>query len=134
MKEKIVYVLLGIFLTSTILLSVYVAISKPHECEYVHLDDVLRAWSSWEGENDVVPDEETARKIADVVIEVRNKIRGEEYKYIEDEIIVIFNEQNYEWEVHYPYQTETENGWSLGWGTIILIRRDNGMIRDVGFF
>jgi hypothetical protein len=128
-KTKILYTCLGLLISSTVLLSVYIATLKPDVCGRVHLDDVLTVWNSWVGEYDIVPDEETARKIADIVIETRNKIMSSESSIDMNNVSIIFNEKNNEWEVYYGLKE-----WVLGWGTIIYIRRDNGMIVDIGYF
>jgi hypothetical protein len=124
MKFKILYVCLGLLAISTILLLVYILSPKPYVCESIHLNDVLVAW----GENDIIPDEETARRIADIIIEAQFDNIDDDSVWCRDYVVVTFDEQKYEWTVHYRFPPDT-----MGEGIKIYLRKDNGMVRDLWF-
>jgi hypothetical protein len=113
MNIKIAYIIIGILLVSIISLSIYIAIRKP-VCDHMHFTDNLSPW----GEKDVVPDEETAMKIADAIVAGHPRFIPE----LEYYSIIIFNEQYNTWEIIYG-----AHGF-LGGDVVIQIKKDSGMV------
>ena len=117
MKMKILYSCLGIFFLIILSLGNHIVKQEP-VCEREHLDEIDRT-------KDIVPNEETARKIAESIIEADKQWIWEEN--IIYEIDITFNELNYEWFVDYHPEIE-EGAYWLDGGKNVRIRRDNGLV------
>lgn len=126
MKTNILYSCIGLLLVSVISLSVYIAIRKP-VCERIHIDDNMKLW----GTKDAIPNEETAKKIADIIIEAQSGFS--EHLKLDYDFEISFNEQNNAWEVYYsPIPPE---GYLIeGGGIEIHIKRDSGMVAGLVFY
>ena len=122
MKTKIMYSCLGVLLISVISLSIYIAVHKSI-CDRIHLDDNMKLW----GSEDIVPNEETAKMIADIIIGSKSWFtEGENYN-----VSIDFIEEQYEWEIYYrPIPPE---GYEILGGVILIyIKKDSGMITGLG--
>ena len=117
MKMKVLYICLGISLFINLALGNYIVKWEP-VCEKVHLDDIDRT-------KDIVPNEKTAIKIADAVIESDDYWSWEED--ITYDVHATFDEYRYEWFVNYHPVIE-EGAYWLDGGKNVRIRRDNGMV------
>lgn len=118
-KIKISYVWLGVLSLSVILLSVYILIQKPI-CERIHIDDNMKLW----GTKDAVPDEKTAKKIADIIIDAQSGFEP----IFDYTVEVNYNADKNEWELLY------HPGAVSGGGITIHLRKDNGMVTDFWFY
>ncbi len=77
-----------------------------------------------EKDKNIIPDKETAARVAQIVVETLDEyVKGID-EGIEYEITVTFDEEKYEWVVH--YMPEQEGDVIFGGEIIIRIRRDNG--------
>ena len=108
-------------------LSISMLVPKPEPyCDRLHCDGKLQSWEV----NGIVPDEETAIKIADAIIKTQSKVIsewfGDNQGFNAD---VSFNEQKNQWELVY-YQTPQKG---MGGDIIIHIMRDCGMVTEFGF-
>jgi len=124
---RILCVCLGVSIILIILLSVYIVAHEP-SCERIHLDDNLKLWETI----DAVPDEDTARKIADIIIENLWSIHFANEPEYEFSVQISFDDDSYAWEVYYtPIPPE---GYVIaGGGRTIHIRKDCGMITYIEF-
>ena len=115
----------AVLLLIIVFLSVHIAIREQDPiCDRIHLDDNLQLW----GREDAVPDEETAKRIADIIIEAQEGFGLKAlYPSFEYEIIVKYNDRYNQWELYYS------PGPSAGGGIIINIRKDCGMITGLTF-
>jgi len=115
---KVLYICLGALIIAVIALSacVFTLIQYP-PCDRLHIDD--RPLMT----KDIIPDEETAEKVAYILLD---KLYGihEERDY---DIHINFNEENYAWEVWYA-PIPPEGFVILGGNKRIHIRKDNGTI------
>ncbi len=118
MKNKILSLWFGL----SLLLIVNIINCKP-ECQRMHLDDVVE-----KGRN-IIPDEETAKEIAYVLVEANSGFEGESSEfYYEAE--VNFNEETKEWEV--TFFPRTYDGKSVLDGEkIVHLNRDSGMVTEL---
>ena len=109
---KVLYILLAILLAIIIGLSVHISITN-------HKSQNQKLW----GSTDVIPDEETAEKVAYILLD---KLFGlsEERGY---DIHISFNEETYAWEVWYA-PIPPEGFILLGGNQEIHIRKDNGAV------
>ena len=132
MKTKILYVLVVLLTLSSAFLIVYTITSNHNilskinelECDRIHLYEEVKL-----GEG-LVPDEETAIEIANIIIRKQSEISG----FIFDEerdynVEVTFDEKTSEWFVYY-YPVE-EGKWILDGGRGIKIRHDNGAMTGI---
>ena len=122
-KIKIFYICLALIAVLFACYYVYTAFNKPI-CERQHLDDELKLW----GREDAVPNEETARKIADVIVDSHDGF-AEDREYI---VEINFNEKRYEWQLYY-YINPPEGYSVLGGEIKISIRKDCGMITNLAY-
>lgn len=128
MKEKVLFLCLGISFITIFLLGANIIVRTP-VCNRVHLDDIDR-------KKDVVSDEKMALEISELYITERedymNQVVRTNYHYVEDEyeydVAVTFNEQNYEWMVAYKVIQPGGSSFVLDGEFAVRIRRDNGML------
>lgn len=91
MKTKILFGGWLLSILIIIILGTYIVKSEP-KCERKHLDEIDRS-------KELVPDEETALKIADAIISGDKDVEwDEDFTY---EVSVSFDEETYEWLVMY---------------------------------
>ena len=130
MKAIFLYACVAVLLSAVISLTIYIASPKTlPECERLHFDDNLKLW----GTIDAVPNKETAKKIADLII-YEYLIKYDEVFAPEEYYSEIgFNDQSNEWVIYYA-PIPPEGLGITGEGMIIYIRRDCGMITELGFF
>ena len=119
MKNKILSLCLGFSLLLIAILCFCFLRYKP-ECERLHLDDVVE-----KGRN-IIPDEETAKEIAYVLVEAN--LGFEDLGFYEAE--VNFNEETNEWEVFF-HQMTYEGEHILGGGRVVHLNRDSGMVTEL---
>lgn len=116
MKTKILFGgwMLSIFII--IILGTYIVKSEP-KCDRKHLDEIDRS-------KELIPDEETALKIADAIISVDKDVEwDEDFTY---EVSVSFDEETYEWLV--MYAPTIPGKVVFDGGNYIWIRKDNGYV------
>ena len=89
-------------------------------CNRTHLDDL-------EENRDIIPDEKTAKQIADVLVEIN--LGFEEDKAYDAE--VIFNEQTNEWEITY-FSISLEGQPDIDDEKIVRINRGSGHVIVLG--
>jgi hypothetical protein len=106
-------------------LSAHIAFRKP-VCEHIHLDGYNQLW----GYVDAVPNEETAKKLADIIIEAQSGfIPDIVYDYD-----ISFNVGNNTWVVKYRPLHPDESMLFWDGERHISIRKDSGMvIGGIGF-
>ncbi len=120
MKKSVLIICLGLSFLVNALLCNYIAKRQP-VCERRHLEDINRT-------GNLIPDEETAKKIAEVIIDAdENWVWDEGYTYYAD---VKFDEESYEWVVSY-YPKLPPGAIMLDGEKIVWIRKDNGLIEKV---
>ena len=121
MSKEFLYIVAGFLLIAVVLLCSYIAVD---ECSRMHFDDNMKLW----GTRDAVPDEETAKKIADIVIRAQTEILGyglrEDWEY---EITATYDTLGNRWHIHYS------PGIVVGGEIMIGIRKDSGMITGLAF-
>ncbi|MCL2086271.1 MAG: hypothetical protein FWH05_01595 [Oscillospiraceae bacterium] len=121
---KILYVVISILFITNISLSLCLIFQKP-VCERLHLDYETDA----PVEIDRVPDAETAKKIADIIIGTTPSYDPELYYDIYE---VNFMEEDNLWQVLYhPHPGYTDDGFitsAVCFSLSFYIRKDNGMI------
>ena len=120
MKMIIMYVCLGILTVSVISLSLFIRFRVP-ACDRTHTEDIRQLW----GRADAVPDEVTARIIADAIIDAQSGFE----KWQEYNVTICFNEEINSWRIYYQPTPPT----GFGGGISIGIRRDNGMVAGLAF-
>lgn len=120
MKMKILYLGLIILFTIIVLLLAYIFQINRNMSLGELLDNNQQIW----GEVDAVPNEDTAIKIANIILEAQSGF-SEEYTY---NIEVSFNEQSNTWEVYYAPAASV-----LGGGIKVHIQRSNGAITGMGY-
>ena len=116
MKFKFLFCgwVLSIFII--IVLCAYIVNREP-VCERVHLDEIDRS-------KELIPDEETAIKIADTIISADKEVEwNEKFTY---EVRVSFDEETYEWLV--MYAPTIPGKVVFDGGKYIWIRKDSGQI------
>ena len=114
MKSKILYICLGISLLINIILSVCVV-----NLRNTNGNKIDRTRS-------MVPDEKTAERIAEAYLDTLEGILGWE-ENVEYEAEITFDEENYEWIVH--YRPKVPEGYMvLDGAKIVGVRKDNGML------
>lgn len=120
MKRKILYICLVVFMYIDSVLINYILEREP-VCDQVHWSDVDRT-------KDIVPDEETAIRIAEANFKMEKSGWGYHYH---DEIVyqieVTYDEPSYEWIVTYQEVT-LEGELVLDGSRIFGVRRDNGFV------
>lgn len=109
MKNRTKLIFLAFFLVVIIFLIICTFIRTP-ECNYTHVDEMISF---------VVPDEEIARKIADVVMGI-----GDEKDY---DVIVSFDKKSDEWVITYMPKSLPKNDKESA-QRVVRIRRDIGTI------
>ncbi len=112
MKNKILSLWFGL----SLLLIVNIINCKP-ECERLHLYDVEK------GRN-IIPDEETAKEIAYILVEANSGFEDSEFYY---EAEVSFNEETKEWEVIFSPRTY-DGKFILDGEKIVHLNRDSGIV------
>lgn len=117
MKKSIFLILTACSVLLNIALGTY--IRKPN-CEHVHLDEIDRS-------KDVVPNENTAEKLAEVFI---GSQEGKWIKGREHGIEISYDDQRYEWIISYDpnVNAEEEGTIVLDGGRTVWIRRDYGTV------
>ena len=124
MKPIVIYICLSLILIAIISLSVYF-FTRDSTCNRIHLDDNTKLW----GEYDLVPDEETAKRVADIIISAQSGF----YEGLDYDVEITYKEDSNEWDV--CYHPIVSDGMYLFDGTIeILIRRDCGMVTELDFY
>ena len=123
MNTKALYIIIGVLSAVVISLLIY-AVCKPISCNRLHFDDNLQLWET----TDAVPDEETALKIADTIIEAQSAPHRRFNPDFNYETNIAFNSQTNEWEIYY------DPGRVKGRGIWIRIRKDCGMITELAYF
>lgn len=117
MKRIILQVILGISLIVNLLLGIN-SIKNKSIYEHTRLDEINR------NEN-IIPNEETAERIANAVIDAQDSNKGwgkiEEY-----DIEVSFDKKRYEWIV--SYLPKAEGYVIFDGGITVRIRKDNGRV------
>ena len=125
MKRKILYICLVILILIDGALGVYILERKP-VCDRAHLSDVDRT-------KDIVPDAETAIRIAEASFKMEKSAWGYHYH---DELVyqieVTYDEPSYEWIVSYEEVTP-EGDFVLDGGRFFGVRRDNGYVYWYGW-
>lgn len=112
-----IFFLLFLIITN-VLLCVYITKSDSIY-KYEYKDEIVR-------DESIIPNKETAERVAKVVIETQDEYVSGIDDDIEYEVIVEFDEEKYEWVVHYMPKKE---GYVIFGGEIIIrIRKDNGRI------
>ena len=119
---KFYCVCLPIIAVYMILSMVYFVVEKPLFKLLVE-EETTQLW----GDKDAVPDEETARKIADVIIE-RRVAEMDNPSWHQDDVTITFDDEKNEWNLHYW----SPPGWAGG-GVEITLRRDNGAVTSLWF-
>ncbi|MCL2108635.1 MAG: hypothetical protein FWH20_04725 [Oscillospiraceae bacterium] len=113
---KILCLCLFALLILTTSLCIHFALQKSEDEQPVYADD-MKLW----GVEDAVPNEEVARKIADIIF--IEHIQNHEIRDVDvHEVYVTFKEESNEWEIIYS------PGLVAAYGAIFNIRKDNGMI------
>ena len=122
MKNKILYACISISILINALLVIHIINMEP-PCEHIHYDDIDKT-------NDIVPDEETARRIAETVLRMEKSAWGlkEDYNYYTD---ITYNEAGHEWIVYFDLNPPGEFS-ILDAERIAGVRRDNGMVLFYG--
>ncbi len=126
-KHKFNKVLFGCLIVSVclnIFLGVYIIGSKK-----IVLSEWIYVWKYMNGidrNRDMIPDEETALKIAEAIIEADEYWTWEEN--VNYEVEVTFHEEPYEWFINYHPELP-EGAFIVDGGKNISIRRDNGLVR-----
>lgn len=116
MKFKFLFCGWLLSILAIIALCVYIVKTEP-VCERAHLDEIDRS-------KELIPDEETALKIADAVISVdKDVVWDENYTY---EVSISFDEETYEWLV--TYGPMVPGKVVFDGGKYIWIRKDSGQI------
>lgn len=122
MKRKILYICLSASIFINALLVIHIINMKP-SCEHIHYSDIDRT-------KDIVPDEETARRIAETVLRMRKyafRLKEEHTYYTE----ITYNEAGHEWIVNFSLNAPGEYRFLDG-GIIVGVRRDNGVVLHYG--
>lgn len=109
-KQAFIYLILVLSIVINILLCVHIA-EPDSKYEPVYEDEIER-------DKNLIPDEQTAKRVADIIVVTQENIDVDEY-----EITVTFDEKKYEWVVYYRPRELMFDG-----GIKINIRRDNGKI------
>lgn len=109
MKDRIKFILLGFFIIIILFLTIY-TIKREPDCDRIHIDEMI-AFD--------VPDEETAREIADVVMGF-----GEEKDY---DVAVDFDKKSGEWIITYLFE-DPLNDEKIMEQKVVRIRKDTGTI------
>ncbi|MBQ9926738.1 MAG: hypothetical protein IJO65_02065 [Lachnospiraceae bacterium] len=118
MKNKYLKMYLGISVFLILFLGLYIYYPSIF-CKKEHFKDVSES-------RNMVPDEETAEKIADAIVEARGGLKGLREGFFWD-TTVDWDEQHNMWSVCYSQRTEG-GGWLLDAGAEFWIDRDSGMI------
>ena len=125
MKTVILHISIAILLAAVIILSIY-TINYKSKCDRIHLEDLSNMVKLW-GTEDVVPDEETAKAIADIIVSKRGFFKdGMSYGNN-----IKLDVKNCEWIIYYfPLP---ENTWAGG-DFEIRMRKDCGMVTSLGAY
>lgn len=123
-KKKIIYVCLGISLILNILTVGYIVRNRLFLAWYEQT-----YWYNIDRTGNVVPDEETAKRIAEAVIEADELWTWEPWGDSDEdyEIEISFDEETYRWKVAYLPKLP-EGAILLDGDKIVWIRKDNGWI------
>lgn len=115
MKNKILYACLSISILINAQLVMYIINMEP-PCEHIHYDDIDRT-------KDIVPDEDTVRRIAETVLRMEKSAWGlKEDHYYTD---ITYNEAGHEWIVIF-----SSNSSGSDKERVIGIRKDYGIITE----
>lgn len=105
-----------------LLLSLNLLLYKP-VCERMHFDNADRT-------KNVISNEEIAQKIVEIHLYCEDAGILRLYEELDYDVDVTYDEQNYEWIVH--FSVKGEEGYPVvDSGRTIWIRRDNGRITNV---
>ena len=118
MKRKILYICLGILMLIDGALVNYILEREP-VCDRAHLSDVDRT-------RDIVPDAETAIRIAEANLKMKISGWGS-HEDIDYQVEVTYDEPSYEWIVTYEV-VPPEGGVVLDGKKVLGIRRDYGHV------
>lgn len=118
MKSRILYIFFCISLVVNLLLCVCV-IKQKIDCESNHPNGIDKTRS-------MIPDEETAERIAKVFLDTIEGDWGWE-EGVEYEVYVSFDADKYEWVVHYSPKAP-EGYMTIDGAKIVGVRKDNGML------
>lgn len=116
-KNRILFICLGISYLIIGILYIYL-LKYELICNRVHINDVDK------GRN-IIPDAETAEKIAYALVEGNLGFKVSEIY----EVKVIFDQQTSEWEVLF-YQITPEGKYVLDAGGVVKIKRDSGIVTE----
>lgn len=132
MKIKALYVVVGLLTLSTSLLATFIIVSKYFVsdicfvCEDRYFGNSTGDNTQLWGTTDAIPDKETARKIADIIIE-RQVLDKDNYVFVKDNVEITFDKQKNEWLLYYG------SGWTFGGDVTICLRRNNGAVTYLMF-
>lgn len=121
MKRKILSICLGVSLTLNIGLAGFL-IRRGPSCEYTHFHEIDRT-------KDVIPDEETARRMAEVYLDDFFGFHKDMELPYDAEIT--FDEAKYEWTVIFSLEGSEDGRWLDG-SWFVTMRRDYGTAADFG--
>lgn len=122
MKSKIPAICLGTSLVLNIGLAGFL-IQRGPSCEYTHLNEIDRT-------KDVIPNEETARKMAEVYLDDFFYFHKDMELPYDAEIT--FDEAKYEWTVLFYLKEPEDGGMWLDGSWFVKMRRDYGIATDFG--
>ncbi len=132
MKTKFLYGCIGMLLVALISLSAYIATlqrgsdTKLFE-EYNQTEDSRQLW----GTTDAIPDAETAKRIADIILEAHSMINNNSAVVISGyDVKIVHDDVSNEWHVTYT-PIQPDEGVILGGTLGCHIRRDNGAITEL---
>ena len=131
MYIRVAYIIFGVWYILVIFMAIFMLTPNiDAECERIHIDDNHKLW----GTRDAVPNEEVAYKIAYAVIYEQLKHEGgEEFSPDDYYSEIMFNEISNEWEIYFA-PIPPEGYITLGGDMIINIRKDCGMVTELGFY
>ena len=119
-KNKYIKILLGISVFIIAFLFLYIMWLQ-NWCGKVHLQDIVCK------SKDMVPDEETAEKIAYILVDTH---LGFEESYYYD-VSVRFDEKRNEWQVSYLKMTPDRKEFFGGGGFVVAIEKNTGIVTHV---
>ena len=127
--KSFLYIIMGLLVLAVISLIIYITVAS-FECTRLHYDDNLRLW----GSRDAVPDEETAKKIAVIVVERQMRYLNMGYQLANRDYNheISFNKVENQWEL-YLSPIPPEGTAYLGAEIMVSIRKDCGMITGLVF-
>ena len=120
MKNKYIKILLGISVFIIAFLFLYIMWLQ-NWCGKVHLQDIVCK------SKDMVPDEETAEKIAYILVDTHLGFE-EDYYY---DVDVFFDENRNEWQVVYLKMMPDRKGFFLRGAPVVEIEKNTGIVTHV---